>query len=182
MATLIGLLASCGLRAGEALRLRVADVALEAIPPRLVIRETKFRKSRIVPIHPTTADALRDYIAHRTALEYDGLCDTFFVSERGGPLNYHVTARIFVMLTRRLGLRRPAGRGASLHSLRHTFAVERLAAWSHAGADVRARLPELAVYLGHVRPQETYWYLTATPPVLAPAAVRFETYANGGGA
>lgn len=182
MATLIGVLASCGLRAGEALRLRRTDVELDAPPPRLLIRQTKFRKSRIVPVHATTADALRDYATQRQALGYDGLCDAFFVSERGGPLNYHVTGATFVALARRLGLRGPVGvRGASLHQFRHTFAVERLAAWSRAGADVRARLPVLAVYLGHTRPQNTYWYLTAIPPLLESAAARFDAYASGGG-
>jgi integrase len=80
MATLIGLLASCGVRAREALRLRLTDVELETQPPRLLIRQTKFRKSRLVPLHPTTAAALRDYAARRKDLGDDGLRDTFFVS------------------------------------------------------------------------------------------------------
>jgi len=181
LAALIGLLASTGLRPGEALRLRVADVALEADPPQLTIRLTKFRKSRIVPLHPTTAAALRGYAAHRTSLGYGGLCDRFFVSEQGAPLNYHVTARTFVTLARRLQLRGPIGtRGASLHHLRHTFAVERLVAWYRDGVDVRARLPELAVYLGHARPEDTYWYLTATPQLLDGAAERFRRYTGQG--
>ena len=73
-------------------------------------------------------------------------------------------------------------RGTSLHQFRHTFAVERLAAWSRAGADVRTRLPVLAVYLGHTRPENTYWYLTAIPPLLESAAARFDAYTCGGGA
>lgn len=181
LATLIGLLASTGLRPGEAVRLRVADVALETDPPQLTIRLTKFRKSRLVPLHPTTAAALRDYAAHRTRLGYDRLCDHFFVSEQGTPLNYHVTARTFVALARRLHLRGPIGtRGASLHHLRHTFAVERLVAWYREGVDVRAHLPALAVYLGHARPDDTYWYLTATPQLLDGAAERFRRYTSQG--
>lgn len=176
----IGLLASCGLRAHEAIRLTLEDVALAATPPRLTIRQTKFRKSRLVPIHATTAAALSTYAARRQQLGYDGLCDAFFVSERGTPLNYHVIARTFVMLVRRLGLRGPAGEpGVSLHHLRHSFAVARLAAWAQAGDDVRARIPALAVYLGHARPQDTYWYLTAAPEVLRPAADRFEAFVAG---
>ena len=89
----------------------------------------------------------------------------------------------FVQLARRLGLRGPVGtRGVSLHKLRHSFAVGRLAAWSQQGVVVRDRLPALAVYLGHVSPQNTYWYLTATPPVLEPAAARFEAFVDGKGA
>jgi integrase len=179
--TYIGMLASCGLRAHEAIRLALEDVGLTATPPRLTIRQTKFRKSRLVPIHATTATALATYAARRRQLGYDGLCDAFFVSERGTPLNYHVIARTFVMLARRLGLRGPAGeRGVSLHHVRHSFAVARLAAWAQAGDDVRARIPALAVYLGHARPQDTYWYLTAAPEVLRPAADRFEAFVAGG--
>ena len=106
-----------------------------------------------------------------------------FVSERGARLHYHVLARTFVQLARRLGLRGRVGtRGVSLHKLRHSFAVGRLAAWSQQGVVVRDRLPALAVYLGHVSPQDTYWYLTATPPVLEPAAARFEAFVDGKGA
>jgi integrase/recombinase XerD len=182
IATLIGLMVSCGLRASEALKLTVADVDLEVAPPRMLIRQTKFHKSRLVPLHPTTAEALRTYAECRRRLGYDGLCDRFFVSERGTPMQYHATARTFVALVRRLGLRGPAGeKGACLHHLRHTFAVTRLATWASMGTDVRDRLPHLSVYLGHARPEDTYWYLSATPQTLDPAAARFDTYARGGG-
>lgn len=179
VATVIGLLASCGLRASEAIGLDVTDVTVEDASPRLRIRQTKFHKSRLVPLHPTTAEALRTYTHRRQALGYDGLCDAFFVSERGTRLTYHTLARTFVTLARQLQLRGPSGtRGASLHHLRHTFAVDRLAMWARAGGDVHLQLPALAVYLGHVRPQNTYWYLTAAPQVLEPAAARFERYAE----
>jgi len=179
--TIIGLLASCGLRGSEAIHLTVDEVDLGASPPRLIIQQTKFRKSRIVPVHATTADALRTYAAWRDRLGYDGLCHTFFVSEGGTPLNYHVLARTFVALARRLGIRGPADeRGASLHQLRHTFAVDRLAAWARAGGNVRDRVPALAVYLGHARPENTYWYLTSSPQVLHPAGEQFETYVTNG--
>jgi integrase len=171
------------LRASEAIRLTLEDVALTATPPRLTIRQTKFRKSRIVPLHATTAAALSAYADRRKQLGYDGLCDAFFVSERGTPLHYHVIARTFVTLARHANLRGPAGqRGVSLHHVRHSFAVARLAAWAQAGDDVRDRLPALAVYLGHARPQETYWYLTGAPEVMRPAGDRFEAFVAGGGA
>jgi len=180
VATVIGLLASCGLRAGEAIRLDVGHVDLVGDPPCLEVHRTKFRKSRLVPLHPTTAAALQTYAQQRRDLGYDGLSSAFFVSERGARLHYHVLARTFVQLARRLGLRGPVGtRGVSLHKLRHSFAVSRLAAWAQQGVVVRDRLPTLAVYLGHVNPQNTYWYLTATPPVLEPAAARFEAFVDG---
>ena len=136
-----------------------------------------------MPLHPTTAAALQAYAKQRRVLGYDGLCSAFFVSERGARLNYHVLARTFVQLARRLGLRGPAGTpGVSLHKLRHSFAVGRLAAWAQQGVVVRDRLPALAVYLGHVSPQNTYWYLTATPLVLEPAAARFEAFVDEKGA
>ena len=179
VATVIGLLASCGLRGGEAIRLDIDHVDLVGTPPCLEIQNTKFRKSRLVPLHPTTAAALQAYAKQRRVLGYGGFCSAFFVSEHGARLNYHVLARTFVQLARRLGLRGPAGTpGVSLHKLRHSFAVGRLAAWAQQGVVVRDRLPALAVYLGHVSPQNTYWYLTATPPVLEPAAARFEAFVD----
>ena len=183
VATVIGLLASCGLRASEAIRLDVDHVDLASDLPCLQIQRTKFRKSRLVPLHPTTAAALRTYAQQRRDLGYDGLCSAFFVSERGDRLNYDILARTFVQLARRLGLRGPVGsRGVSLHKLRHSFAVARLAAWAEQGVAVRDRLPALAVYLGHVHPKDTYWYLTATPPVLEPASTRFEAFVDEKGA
>lgn len=176
VATIIGLLASSGLRAGEATRLRNADVELDRHPPHLHVRETKFRKSRLVPLHPSTADRLRQYAAQRHCLGYDGLCENFFVSERGEPTNYRAVARTFIAMTRRLGIRAQSGDGPTLHDLRHTFAVQRLVLWHRDGVDVQSRLPELSVYLGHVCPQATYWYLTATPELLAAAATKFESF------
>lgn len=179
--TLIGLLASTGLRSGEAIRLTVTDVQLDLDTPRLLVRQTKFRKSRIVPVHPTTAEMLRRYLKQRARLGYDGQSDAFFVSEQRRPLHYSAVRRTFEALRRRLGITGSNGRTPKLHGLRHTFAVQRLLTWYREGADVRARLPNLSVYLGHVCPQDSYWYLTATPELLSAAASSFEIYANSGG-
>lgn len=180
-ATLIGLLASCGLRPGEAVRLRDADVEMEATPPRLVIRETKFRKSRLVPVDSSTADALRSYASTRKRLGYDGLCETFFISESGAPLGYSTVGATFLHIVRRLGIHGAASsHGPNLRCLRHTFAVRRLLSWYGQGMDVNQLLPHLSVYLGHAKPQNTYWYLTATPDLLSKAGSRFESYANQG--
>jgi len=175
MVTLIGLLSSTGLRAGEALRLRLANVDLSIDPPRLNVQQTKFRKSRLVPLHRSTAEALTEYATHRRRVRDDTLCERFFVSDKGEPLPYRTVSCSFVALARRVGIRGPVGeRGPCLHHLRHTFAVNRLIAWYRDGQDVYARIPELSVYLGHARPQNTYWYLTATSELLELAAQRFE--------
>jgi integrase/recombinase XerD len=182
LATIFGLIASCGLRASEAVRLRLEHVDLDDKRPCLRVERTKFRKSRLVPMHTTTADALRSYAQTRARLGYDGFCEFFFVSEHGGPYRYRDVARVFRRLARGADAHKHAGsRGPRLHDLRHTFAVRRLAAWYGEGADVNARVPELSVYLGHVHPKDTYWYLSASPELLSRAADRFETYAPDGG-
>jgi integrase/recombinase XerD len=181
-ATFLGVLASTGLRVGEAIRLMVQDVLLDATPPRLHIRETKFHKSRLVPLHPTTREPLRHYTTLRTALGYAALSDSFFVSEQGGPLTRGVLRRGFLTVYHTVGLGPTAsGRRPSLRALRHSFAVQRMQRWYQEGREVQVLLPHLSVYLGHVRPQESYWYLTATPELLAAAAERFGAYVAAGG-
>ena len=181
LSTLIGLFASTGLRAGEALRLTRADVELDRKPPVLHIRQTKFHQSRLVPLHASTADQLRHYQAMRRHLRYDALSEVFLISEKGKALTYSALARWFTTQCQRLGMEPiNEGRRPTLHALRHTFAVERMRRWYEAGADVRARLPTLSVYLGHVRPQDTYWYLSATPELLTAAAAKFQHYAGRG--
>jgi integrase/recombinase XerD len=177
--TLLGLLASTGLRVGEALRLKIGDVLLLADPPHLRIIETKFRKSRLVPLHPATAQHLRHYEEQRKRLGYGALSDYFFISESGNSLRPTCVWLSFRRLTRRLGiLPRDGGRNPSLHCLRHTFAIERLREWHRLGMDVQALIPNLSVYLGHLGPEETYWYLTATPELLTAAAEKFQRYAE----
>jgi integrase/recombinase XerD len=181
LSTLIGLLASTGLRTGEAIRLQTGDVKLALDPPQLHILETKFHKSRIVPLHASVAEQLHRYHDRRARLHYDALSDAFFVSEQGQPLQHHALHYWFTRLCRRLALQSPEGeRGPCLMSFRHTFAVTCMRRWYAQGLDVQAWLPHLSVYLGHVRPQESYWYLTAVPELLGAAAQRFQTYAMGG--
>jgi integrase len=181
LSTLIGLLASTGLRVGEAIRLQVADVKLDLDPPQLYILETKFHKSRIVPLHPSTVEPLRHYAEQRARLAYDGLSESFFLSEQGRALNYPVLHRWFTRLCRRLAIQpTDDSRGPCLTSFRHTFAVTCMRRWYQQGLDVQVWLPHLSVYLGHVRPQDSYWYLTAVPELLNAAAERFCTYAATG--
>jgi integrase/recombinase XerD len=175
LATLLGLMASTGLRIGEAVRLSMDDVRLQDRPAHLRVLESKFRKSRLVPLHPTTAAALANYIHRRRELGYHALSEILFVNEHGNPLDVSDLGRWFGKLTRKAGLRRihEDARCPSLHSFRHSFAVRRLRAWHESGRDVQALLPTLSVYLGHVRPEDTYWYLTATPDLLRAAGLRF---------
>jgi len=181
LSTFIGTLAATGLRVGEAIRLKNDDVRLDELPPHLVIRETKFHKSRIVPLHATVGGMLRRYSDERRRLDYHALSDAFFVSEQGRHLNHNTLWRWFTRLTRKLGMCPSSGRRPCLHCMRHSFAVRRMLAWYREGADVQALLPTLSIYLGHVRPQESYWYLTATPELLGAAAERFRVYAASSG-
>jgi integrase/recombinase XerD len=181
LATVIGALAATGLRVGEAIRLKENDVKLDERPPHLIIRETKFHKSRIVPLHATVAEILRRYADERRRLHYHALSEAFFVSETGRHLNHNTLWRWFARLTQKLGMWPSAGRRPCLHCMRHSFAVRRMLAWYREGEDVQALLPTLSVYLGHVRPQESYWYLAATPELLGAAAERFRVYATSSG-
>jgi integrase len=184
LATLLGLLASTGLRIGEAIRLTMDDVRLDDRPAHLRVLESKFRKSRLVPIDPTTAAALAGYVRRRHDLGYHALSEMVFVNERGGSLDAGVLGCWFGKLTGKVGLRpiREGARRASLHSFRHSFAVRRLRAWHEDGLDVQALLPTLSIYLGHVRSEDTYWYLTATPDLLRVAGLRFTPDGVVGGA
>jgi integrase len=152
-------------------------------PPLILVRETKFGKTRVVPVHSTTAVMLREYATKKRKLGYDGFTDAFFVSERGRRLHYNTVGSTFRSLVRRAGIQRTlGGRRPTLHSCRHTFAVRRLVAWHHEGVNVKSMLPHLSVYMGHTDPKNTYWYLSATPELLSVVAQSFESYANQGNA
>jgi len=178
--TLIGLLASTGLRIGEALRLTLADLHLDSDLPHLEIRDTKFGKSRFVPVHPSTAQHLRLYLDKRRDIVGDKP-EALFLLRPNKPLQYPPAQAYFRQITCAAGVPKnpPGRRGPLWHSLRHTFAVRRLLTWYREGADVRSLLPNLAVYLGHVGPTQTYHYLTAAPELLSAAASMFEGYVGG---
>jgi integrase/recombinase XerD len=177
LSTRIGLLASTGLRLGEALRLGVRDVQLAGEPPRLHREQRKFSQSRGVPLHSPTAPPLRPYRPLRTRLLPASASTPFFLSATGQPVTHCSLVTWFSQLCRRLGFWPTAAhqRRPCLHSLRPTFAVQRILQWYEVGAEVYLLLPQLAVYVGHVRPQERYWYLTAPPELRGQAALRFQT-------
>lgn len=165
---LIGLLASSGLRVGEAIALDCSDVDLDRGV--LTIRHAKFNKIREVPLHPTCVAALRDYARRRDELT-SRPGHAFFVSASGTRVLYCNFQRIFHQLVRDNGIERDA----RIHDLRHSFAVSALTRWYEQGADVTSRLPSLSTYMGHVSPVATYWYLSGSPALLKVAATRLET-------
>ncbi len=182
-ATLVGLLASTGLRPGEALALDVSDVDLPSGV--LSVRESKFGKSRFVPVEPSTVAALADYARRRDAVHPRRSTAAFLVTGRGERLRPSATRRTFAMLCQAIGLRPKTGcgrvgRGPRLGDLRHTFATRRLVEWLRAGHDLDRLVPTLATYLGHVGVEETYWYVQAVPELLQLVTERRRTDAPGG--
>ena len=169
--TFIGLLAVTGMRQGEACRLGCDDVDLNE--ETITIEDSKFGKSRMVFLHPTTAAALRAYSRARD--EAFPEAEAFLVNSFGRPLDSRNTSKTFAELVTDAGIKAPAGqRAPRLHDLRHVFTVATLLDWYRDGGDVQARLPVLSTWLGHVDPKSTYWYLSAVPELLALAAARLE--------
>jgi integrase len=173
--TLLGLLAVTGMRIAEAIALDRSDVDLS--DGVLVIRRTKFRKSRLIPVHSSTRQALKRYARRREGAYRRPKTGAFLVSERGLRLNQATVRWTFVQLSRQIGLRGPArshGRGPRLHDMRHRLAVDTLIRWYKSGADVERQLPALATYLGHTKVTDTYWYLSAVPELVCLAINRVE--------
>jgi integrase len=177
--TLLGLLAVTGLRTGEACRLDDADIEPDDTLA-LAVRDSKFGKHRQVPIHPSTAAALRDYQRARDRALPAADTSALLVTTRGTRLDANIS-HTFAALVQSAGITVPAGqRPPRLADFRHSFATATLLDWYRDGADVPARIPRLSTYLGHVDPKSTYWYLTGTPELLALAAARIE-HAFGAG-
>lgn len=181
--TLLGLLTATGLRPGEALALDVTDV--DFIGGVIAVRESKFGKSRFVPIEESARVALAAYAGIRATVHPCRDARAFLVTDRGTRLNGSTTRRTFAMLCQATGLRpelgpRRLGRGPRLQDFRHTFATRRLIEWYRTGLDVDRLMPRLATYLGHVRVADTYWYIQAVPELLRLATERLQRVAHGG--
>jgi integrase len=151
----------------------------------LWIRQTKFGKSRFVPINESTCVALAEYVERRNELCPRRPTDRFLVSERGTPLQGSAVRRTFAKVSCGIGLRaaargRRSGRGPRLQDLRHSFATEKLIEWYRAGLDVERELPKLATYLGHVDVGHTYWYIEAVPELLDLATEHMSERKRGG--
>ncbi len=169
------LLLSTGLRLGEACRLMPGDVDLtDGV---LTVREGKFHKSRLVPLHPTATEALIRYADHRnTPRTRSGY---FFRTDHAPALKRNTVQRTFSRIRDRLGwTAHGRARRPRIHDARHTFAVRRLLRWYEEGVDVDRKILALATYLGHAKPTDTYWYLSAVPELMAISSDRFERFAR----
>jgi integrase len=176
--TVLGLLSVTGMRIGEALALDKDDVDLAQGV--LTIRQAKFSKTRLIPIHPTTREALRAYASLRDIVFPKPKTLGFFLSEAGTRLEISSAHRTFVELSRRIGLRGPSDtHGPRIHDLRHSFAVRTVMEWYRRGLDVDSQMPKLSTYLGHTHVSDTYWYLSAVPELLCLAAARLERTQGG---
>lgn len=169
--TLFGLLAVTGMRVKEAIGLDRDDVNLtEGI---LTVRDSKFGKSRFVPIHPSTQKVLQHYAVLRDKICPRLKSPAFFVPERGVRLTKWSVRWSFIQLSRQIGLRGPNdSHGPRLHDLRHRFAIQTLIAWYRSGMDVEQNMPKLSTYLGHRHVSDTYWYISAVPELLQLATLR----------
>jgi site-specific recombinase XerD len=179
--TLFGLIACTGLRISEALGLYDADVNLQAQV--LTIRQSKFGKSRLVPLHPSAVHALARYRTQRNLYVRARPQAPFFVSTRGKllgqPVGDRQIHRIFEQLRKQLGWVDRGTHGAPrVHDLRHAFAVRRLILWHEEGVDIDQRMLALSTYLGHAKVSNTYWYLSGVPELMSLIGLRFEKFAD----
>ena len=168
---LLGLLAATGMRVGEAVSLERDDVDLAGAV--VTIRDGKFRRARLVPIHESTAAVLRAYASRRDRLCPKPGSSAFFVSGGRRALTTNSVRNAFIRITTELGLRTQDVH-PRVHDLRHAFAVRTIINWLRAGVDIDVMMPALATYLGHVNPVDTYWYLQASPELMELAALRLD--------
>jgi integrase len=169
---LIGLLASTGIRVGEATRLELADVRWE--DSALLIRKSKRVKERWVPVHSSTLDALRRYARRRSVCLANPPVSRFFINNVGRPLTYHRTKRTFRLLCAAAGIMGTGKGKPRIHDLRHTFVCMRLLQWHKEGVSLDQGMLALSAYLGHAEPTNTYWYLSTIPELLDACGKRFE--------
>jgi integrase len=172
-AALISLLAATGLRISEALHLLVSDITSNG----LLIRRTKFQKTRLVPLHATAVTGLARYLTHRQA-RCGG--DHVFISDEGQPLVYWKVHSMFRTLLKSAGIKPSGGRWPRIHELRHTLAVRALESSPTGRQRIGQHMLALATYLGHVNINATYWYLETTPELLLDIAVVAENFVQGG--
>jgi len=173
---LFGLLATCGMRVGEAVGLDRDDVDLQAGV--ITIRHAKFDRPRLVPLHPTVTEALSRYAAERDRLCPRPRARAFFVSSVGTRLDRSGVGKTLRQITTSLGMRTESVHPRA-HDLRHSFAVDTLIRWQHSGLSVDEHIATLSTYLGHVSPADTYWYLSASPELMGLAAGRLHTRYGG---
>jgi integrase/recombinase XerD len=170
---LFGLLAVSGLRISEAIKLERQDV--DFYQGVLTIRQTKFNKNRLIPLHTSTRDVLSEYAEHRDRLVPNPSSSCFLLNDCGRCLERSAVRRTFYDLSRQIGLRGPADHtGPRIHDFRHRFALNTLIQWYRAGEDIERRLPVLSTFLGHAHVADTYWYLSIHPELMGLATERLE--------
>jgi integrase len=173
--TYLGLLACTGMRPQEPLRLTRDDVDLSANV--LTVRQTKFSKSRLVPLNPTAANALREYAHIRDRYRRCPPSTAFFLCDDSTAFTYRKALWTFQGLRRQLGwIKKQGSPLPRLYDFRHTFVCQRLLEWQRDGVDVHVMLPSLSTYLGHVKITDTYWYITALPELMDIVSERFERF------
>lgn len=171
--TLFGLMAVTGMRISEVIRLNCSDIDLNK--KLLTVRLTKFSKSRLIALHPSTVKKLQLYLHRRDQLFPHASAGRFFLSNQGTALTDCMVRYTFVKLSHQIGLRKNGDKfGPRLHDFRHRFAVITLVHWYRTGVDVEQRLPVLSTFLGHAHVTDTYWYLSAIPELLALTKDRLE--------
>ena len=179
--TVFGLLAVTGMRISEITALQRKDVDLtQGI---LTIRDTKFQKSRAIPVHESTVHVLGVYAHLRDQIFPDCKVSNFFLTDFGtGPSHLAIRSirHVFIQLSHKIGLRKPTdSNGPRVHDLRHRFAVNTIIRWYRQGVNVDHHIPILSTYLGHTKPSDTYWYLSSVPELIGLTATRLEKYIGG---
>lgn len=173
--TLLGLLATTGLRIGEALKLNRDDIGLDT--SELRIQDTKSKDARLIPLHPTTVAALKGYAQQRDRMQSHPKSQSFFLNLFGERLSIWMVNTTFIRVSKRIGLRsRTAKRGPRIHDLRHTFAVNALIAAYKSGRPIDRQVYAISIYLGHKSPSSTYWYFSAVSELMALACERLGTF------
>ena len=172
--TLFSLLAATGMRISEALALTLDDLSADG----LLIRQTKFHKSRLLPLHDTVVAGIEHYLTQRRKV--GGTDDHLFVTERGRPLVYKAVLAVFYRMRRRIGLGEPGRPSPRIHDLRHTWAVRALEACPGGRDRIHRHMVAVSTYLGHAHIGDTYWYLRATPQLLSNIAEASERFHQGG--
>lgn len=179
--TLIGLLISCGIRPGEAVRLKCTDVDLNENV--LTISNSKGWYQRIVPISASTVDELGKYRLRRIEINSVNTAGVFFEFDNKQALTIRSADHAFKVLRETTGITSTLnGRLPRLYDLRHTFVCQRVLAWYKEGEDINTKVTQLSRYLGHKKVSDTYWYITAIPELMSIAAEKFAKYSNKGGA
>ena len=171
--TFFGLMAVTGCRISELVSLNQED--FNETQGWITIRNSKFNKSRLLPLHQTTLFQLKAYIQIRNQCHRQPQTNAFFLSDRGTRLTVWSIRHAFIQLSKQIGLRAPADSyGPRIHDIRHTFAVKIVLNWYRDDIEINQKLPLLSTYLGHKKPSDTYWYLTGIPELLAQATTRLE--------